>query len=376
VYTSTPDWKGTAKVLAREFKWASETATEAVRDSARGLIREHPSSRDRLLALLGLMDRAIHQAPNPSPLLRYWPRPAALSFEEGGADPLDWVCLLKSLCTRAGLPSDVLLVSTKPDWLLGDTPNPFHFPHMALKVRLTDEEEDVLIDPLRKPAGFRVRPYPGRIKTFIPDVAKGLDSLDAIPAERTQFQVDLYVDPAASTAEAPLHGRGTASGTGLGAAWLVQHLAEDSVHKESFPQMRGWRPLLGDPNGTTLEQDWGESSAHATFRWKGNGVEARDAGHRLRELLPLWRVDDDSTGYCPEGPLTLTTRLHFPGTWLAGSQLRTWEGSFGCGTWRMELGFTGDGEASLEETVVWSDVAGCPGKLEGLAEARREALGL
>jgi hypothetical protein len=376
VYTSAPDWTGTAKVLAREFNWASESATAAVRDSARRLIRDLPSTRERLLALLGLMDRAIHQAPDPTPLLRYWPRPAADSFEEGGADPQDWVCLLKALCTRAGLPSDVLLVSAKPGWLLEDTPNPFHFQHMALKVRLTDEEQDVIIDPLRKPAGLRVRPFPGKVKTFIPDAAKGLDSLAAIPPEQTQFNVDLYVDPATSAQEPPLHGRGAASGTGLGAAWLVQHLAKESIHRESFPQMRGWRPLLEDPTGTTLEQDWRESSAHATFRWKGSRIEAQDVGHHLLQLLPLWRVGDDSTGYCPEGPLTLTTRLHFPGTWLAGSQLRTWDGSFGCGTWRLELGFTGDGEASLEETVVWSDVAGCPGKLEGLAEARREALGL
>jgi hypothetical protein len=382
VYTSSPSWRGAAKILAREFNWASESATVAVRDSARGLIRGLTSTRERLLALLGLMDRQIQLAPHPTSLLRYWPRPAADSFEGGGADPQDWVCLLKALCTRAGLPSDVLLVSTRPGWLLQDAASPYHFPHLALKVRLTDEEQDLIIDPLRKPAGVRVRPFPGEIRTFIPDAAKGLDSLGAIPAEETQFSVDLYVEPAASTPGAPLHGRGTATGTGLGAAWLVQHLTEESPHRESFPQMRGWRPVVENPSDGSLEQDWRESRAHATFRWKGSwkgqmdGTETSDAGHRLLQLLPFWRVDDDSTGYCPEGPLTLTTRLHFPGAWLSGSQLRTWDGSFGCGTWRLELGFTGEGEASLEETIIWSDVAGCPGNVDGLAEARREALGL
>jgi hypothetical protein len=375
VYTSSPEWTGTAKILAREFNWASETATVAVRDSARGLIRGLTSTRERLLALLGLMDRAVKRGPDPTPLLRYWPRPAAESFEEGGADPQDWVCLLKALCTRAGMPSEILMVSTTPEWLLEDTPNPFHFPHMALKVTLTDEQQDVIIDPLRKPAGLRVRPFPGAVRTFTPYASKGLDSLDAMSAEETQFSVDLYVESAASNREQPLQGRGTANGTGLGAAWVAENMTEESIHRMSSPKMWAWRPLLDHPKGSTLEQDWEESTAHAAFRWEGQGEELGTSG--LLQLLPHWRVADDSTGYCPEGPLTLTTRLHFPGTWLAGSsQLRTWEGDFSCGTWRMQLGFTGDGEASFEETVVWSDVAGCSGKVDGLAEARREALGL
>lgn len=375
-YTGVAGWSEAGRILGREFRWGAETASVAIRDSARTAIRGVSSSAERLAALLEIMDRQIQLAPQPSSLLRYWPRPAAWSFREKCADPTDWSCLLSALCTRAGLPSEVVLISNRAGRPLGKGANPFLFPHVALKVHLADEGRDAIIDPLRAPAGLRVRPFPGEIRTYVPTSEDSVDSLGPLPAGETSFIVDLYVEPESSGDGGLWGGRAVASGSGLGAAWLVQHLTEGVHAQENFAQMTGWRPDFDDPEGASLEKSWKESTAQATFRWVevADSTRAPEAGSRLRRFLPLWRVADDSTGYCPEGPLSLTTRLHFPGAWMQKSQLRTWEGDFECGAWSLQLGFSGAGEASLEETVVWNGVEGCSGVIAGLGQARREAL--
>jgi hypothetical protein len=300
------------------------------------------------------------------------------------ADPFDWVCLLRALCSYSGLPSTVEIVAPRSAYVRQDHVNPLQFPHPAIKVELPDEGLHVWIDPLRRPAGITTRPFPGAYQAFAPIPHNPVkESGEPLSAEATRVRVELDLG-GEILPERTWEGQGTCSGTGLGAAWIVDRF-DGAMRDPSGPHpfAPGWEPA--PPSGAegdetpVLEVEWGNSLATARFRWREAGDHGDPIPERLTDLLPAWRgTGPDEAGSIdpPEGPMTLTTRLFIPKR-VPGNGLRegALEGSSPCGSWRLVLESESPDRYRLEETIEWDPAPECAGALDGLADARRSLLG-
>jgi len=369
VYSSAASWERTGYIIGREYEWALSTATLEIGEKARDLTKGMATSREKLNALLEYMTSQIGSAPEPSPLLSYWPRPATESFESGWVDRYDWIALLGAMTFRVGLPAEIRFVAPRQAWVDPDVPALAQLTNPTLKVHLPDEGRDVWIDPRRAPAGISVRPFPGAITTLLPQGRDAdIDSFPPLTAAETRFVVDLDI----RETNGLLSGDGRSEGTGLGASWALRRNDDSGAP----PLVGSWLPI--DAPVTT--EEWLTSSASATFRWQeAAGSPNDDRTARLAALLPPLRggaAPGDTTGICPEGPLTLTTTIRFPEDWTAGPGPAAWDGAFACGSWRIARSQGAGGRTVLEETVVWETTEGCRADLGDLARARSAALGL
>ncbi|MBU1702079.1 MAG: DUF3857 domain-containing protein [Candidatus Eisenbacteria bacterium] len=381
MFSNMENWERVGFILAREFEWATTTASVGIQDSVRAFTKGKSTSRERLLALLDLMDQKIGRAPLPSDLLRYWPRSAAATFSSRWADPQDWICLLRAMGSYVGLPSQVEMIAPRADWVQEDNANPQQLPHIALKIRLPDEGTNLLIDPLRRPAGLEVSPFPGSFYGLAPIPKNPITEIgEPLPADRTRLTLDLSWDPAGGSDE--WTGSAHIEGTGMAAAWIVQNLGGwHSEYDVPLPVGAGWEPILDSTPPPTLVENWAASSATTEFRWR---QPLRRAGEdspavRILSLLPTWRdllETTPSSSLRPEGPMTWTTRLQIPSEFCPGAGNNTWNETSKCGSWKISMSLGEGSTLQFEEVLVWEPGEGCTGTLQGLEAARRKTLGI
>jgi hypothetical protein len=374
LYTTASSWESAARIVGREFQWASTTGNVAIEDSVAAVLRGLVGARERLLALLELMDRRVGLAPVPSLTLRYWPQPASDTFDQGWADPADWICLLRNMVRRAGLPHELLLVAPRADRFLPELPTPFQFPYVALKIRLPDEARDVWVDPLRRGGGLDVRPYPGSVVVLNP-LSKDAEPvrLDPLEPAQTRWEAEFLLPPGGTTVQ------GLWRATGAAGAWLRSQSRTPGW--ELVPTALGWSWHPGLPalppgarrRPTLVLETWARSRTEVRATW-----DAKDAAspEGLLSLLPAWLgAGGDSLGICPEGPMEVATRIRFPSALLPEARRGRWEGRGPCASWQLTLEAR-DGEVVLEERIRWTLDLPCSPRLGDLGKARALALGL
>jgi hypothetical protein len=147
VFTSNTAWAGVRRVLARHaasFLRSGERLFQALGDS---LASAHPSSGQRLEAVLAHLSDRCRRIPLPLTASSYYPRNVRVCHTLGVADRLEFALLVGALAGAAKLTVEVFLARDGLADFDPGVPTPAQFDRVVLRVLLAEEDRTILIDP-------------------------------------------------------------------------------------------------------------------------------------------------------------------------------------------------------------------------------------
>ena len=148
LFTADNDWRFTAQGLARSYDAAIRALQESFAAAGDSLAAVHPQTRERLVAVIALVDRQWSRVPRPLTATGYYPQRPRDLLRAACADRLERALILAAFAGAARLKVDLYLARRpSPEPFLPDFPLPQQFDRVLLRALIAEEDRRLMLDP-------------------------------------------------------------------------------------------------------------------------------------------------------------------------------------------------------------------------------------